>query len=167
MNAQFVTVRGTVELKEFLRAQRPEVRRALGRWDADLAVRAAARNQRFVVEETSRRRGFFATVESSPPTEEQVRAVVCFDNRVQVVAAAGSGKTSTMVARAAYAVQYKLVAPERILMLAFNRKAAQELQERVRRQLGDRGKLITTSTFHAFGLEVIGRASERKPRVGR
>ena len=42
---------------------------------------------------------FLDRVESRPLTEEQARAVICFDNRVQVVAAAGSGKTSTMVAR--------------------------------------------------------------------
>ena len=41
---------------------------------------------------------------------EQARAVVCFDNRVQVVASAGSGKTSTMVAKAAYALHRGLVA---------------------------------------------------------
>jgi DNA helicase-4 len=31
-------------------------------------------------------------VESKPLTEEQDQVVVCFDNRVQVVALAGSGK---------------------------------------------------------------------------
>ena len=43
---------------------------------------------------------------------------MCFDNRVQVLAAAGSGKTSVMVARAAYAVSRGFVAPGRILLLA-------------------------------------------------
>lgn len=57
-----------------------------------------------------------------PSAAEQVRAVVCFDNRVQVIAAAGSGKTSTMVARAAYAVQHGLGDPERILMLRSTRR---------------------------------------------
>jgi DNA helicase-4 len=47
--------------------------------------------------------------------------VVCFDNRVQVLAGAGSGKTSVMVARAAYAVDRGFVAPDRILLLAFNK----------------------------------------------
>ena len=57
--------------------------------------------------------------------------MVCFDNRVHVVAAAGSGKTSVMVARAAYAVQREFVPADRILLLAFNRDAATELQERI------------------------------------
>ena len=93
--------------------------------------------------------------------------MVCFDNRVQVVAAAGSGKTSTMVARAAYAVQHDVVPAERILMLAFNKKAAQELRDRVRRRVGPSGDQVTASTFHAFGLRVIGEATGRRPRVPR
>ena len=64
------------------------------------------------------------------------RAVVAFDNRVRVIAAAGSGKTSVMVARAAYAIERGFVPADRILMLAFNADAAKELQERVRTRLG-------------------------------
>jgi hypothetical protein len=76
---------------------------------------------------------FLDRVESKPLTEEQARAVICFDNRVQVVAAAGSGKTSTMVAKAAYAIDRGFVEPERIVMLAFNKDAAKELEERAQR----------------------------------
>ena len=165
LDGEFEQARQVSELQAYLRAQPAPVQQAMIWWDTDLAQHAAARNQRFLGEETDRRKGFFASVESSPLTAEQVQAVVCFDNRVQVVAAAGSGKTSTMVARAAYAVAHNLVPPESILMLAFNKKAAQELADRVRRRVGDRGRLITASTFHAFGLSVIGQASGRKPRV--
>ena len=58
--------------------------------------------------------------------------MVCFDNRVQVVASAGSGKTSTMVARAAYAIHRGFVTPERIILLAFNKQAAEERRQVVR-----------------------------------
>ena len=47
------------------------------------------------------------------------------------MASAGSGKTSVMVARAAYAVDRRFIKPERILLLAFNKAAAMELQQRV------------------------------------
>ncbi len=40
-------------------------------WDADLAVHAATRNQRFLTEEAARRRDFFATVEASPLTVDR------------------------------------------------------------------------------------------------
>lgn len=165
MDDRFRAARAEADLKAYLDAQPVHVHRALAWWDADLPSYAATRNQRFLGEEAARRRDFFATVEASPLTDEQVKAVVCFDNRVQVIAAAGSGKTSTIVARAAYAVQHHLVPPERILMLAFNKPAAQELQQRVRSRVGDRADQVTASTFHAFGLRVIGEASGRKPRV--
>ena len=45
-------------------------------------------------------RHFLDTIETQPLTDQQAAAVVTFDNRVQVVAAAGSGKMSVMVARA-------------------------------------------------------------------
>jgi DNA helicase-4 len=53
---------------------------------------------------------------------------ICMDDAVQIVAAAGSGKTSTMVARVGYALHEDLVQPEQILVLAFNRAVAEELR---------------------------------------
>lgn len=113
-------------------------------------------------------RPFFDTVESSPLTAEQARAVVTYDNRVNVIAAAGSGKTSVMVARAAYAVSRGLAKPEEIVLLAFNRDAAAELQTRIRRRFAAAGlpsQGVEATTFHAFGLKVIGLATGRKPTV--
>ncbi len=79
------------------------------------------------------------------------------DNRVQVVAAAGSGKTSVMVARAAYAIRHGVVEPQNVLLLAFNRAAAEELQARVEDRLSAAGvdaAGLKANTFHAFGLAV-------------
>jgi DNA helicase-4 len=91
--------------------------------DADLEPLVAEVNEEIVTLELESREEFFGNIEKTPLTEEQSRAVVCFDNRVQLLAAAGSGKTSVMVGRAAYAVQRGFVAPDRILALAFNRAA--------------------------------------------
>ena len=71
--------------------------------DANLESKVADCNEQIMASELSSRRPFFDTIEKTPLSDEQARAVVCFDNRVQVLAAAGSGKTSVMVARAAYA----------------------------------------------------------------
>lgn len=94
--------------------------------------------------------------------------MLCFADRVQVIASAGSGKTSTMVAKAGYALHAKLVDPEEILLLAFNKDAAEELQERVRdrlRPLGLLAEKVVARTFHGFGLDVIGHATGRRPKV--
>lgn len=57
--------------------------------------------------------------------------MLCLDNRVLLVAAAGSGKTSTMVAKAGHVLRRGYVAPDRMLLLAFNNDAASELRERL------------------------------------
>ena len=135
--------------------------------DSDLSRLVTETNEAVMAAELSTRRSFFDTIEKTPLTDEQARAVVCFDNRVQVLAAAGSGKTSVMVARAAYAVSRGFVPAERILLLAFNRNAADELQERVDARFAAAGidsSGVRASTFHSFGLGVIGRATGEKPR---
>jgi DNA helicase IV len=129
---------------------------------------AAAANARTLERELRDRRGFFDSVEKSPLTREQAEAVITFDNRVRVIAAAGSGKTSVMVARAAYAVEREYTSPERILVLAFNKDAAAELQERIEQRLNPLGidtARIRASTFHSFGLSMIGEATGAKPRL--
>ena len=82
----------------------------------------------------------FDAVERNALTDEQTDACICMDDAVQVVAAAGSGKTSTMVAKTGYVLHEKLAGPEQILLLAFNNDAAAELRERIRtleRQLSE------------------------------
>ncbi|WP_203336716.1 UvrD-helicase domain-containing protein [Nocardioides limicola] len=136
--------------------------------DGDHRAKIAATNHDILQRELASRRDFFDKVEKSPLTDEQAGAVVSFDNRVRVIAAAGSGKTSVMVARAAYAIERGFVSADRVLMLAFNTDAAHELRERVSTRLGALGLSsdgLTASTFHAFGLSVIGQATGRKPRI--
>ncbi|MDN4474644.1 UvrD-helicase domain-containing protein [Demequina sp. SYSU T00192] len=143
-------------------------RRALDFLSQDHRGRVAAANAEIARRELIAGRSFFDAVERTPLTDEQARAVVTFDNRVRVIAAAGSGKTSVMVARAAYAVRRGLVDPDRILMLAFNADAATELRGRVDARLGALGlpsEGIRASTFHAFGRAVIGEATGRAPRI--
>ncbi len=143
-------------------------RRVVEFLEVDLKTLVVDANNKILETELTFRREFFDTIEKSPLTTEQASAVVCFDNRVQVLAAAGSGKTSVMVARAAYAVARGFVAPERILLLAFNTAAAAELQDRVKTRFAEAGIDATglkASTFHAFGLELLGQATGCKPRV--
>lgn len=145
-----------------------DARELLAFVDQDLRAVTDATNGRILSDELRNQRAFFDTIESKPLTDEQASAVATFDNRVQVVAAAGSGKTSVMVARAAYAIRREFVPAERILLLAFNKDAAAELQERIDDRLNAAGidsSGLRASTFHAFGLNVIGKATQRKQRL--
>ncbi|MBN5030119.1 UvrD-helicase domain-containing protein [Stenotrophomonas maltophilia] len=141
---------------------------ALHDWQLDWPATWAEANATMATRERVLARDFLDRVESRPLTEEQARAVICFDNRVQVVAAAGSGKTSTMVAKAAYAIDRGFVEPERIVMLAFNKDAAKELEARAQQcfdRLGMGDTVVEARTFHALGLAIIAKATGRKPDI--
>jgi DNA helicase-4 len=156
------------ELRARLGADAVDADKAVRFWGGDHAGAARRRNGKFMTEEIEAHRDLFNSVESRPLTDEQARAVVCFDNRVQVVAAAGSGKTSTMVAKAAYAIRRGLVSPDRIVMLAFNQAAAAELQERAARafaRVGLNDVSVEAKTFHSLGAAIIGKGTGRKRHV--
>lgn len=133
----------------------------------------ARRNANWSQEEQERWRELFDTVEKSPLTAEQRKAVVDFENRNLLVAAAGSGKSSTLVAKVAYAVAKGLFKPNEILALAFNKKAAEELAARLRERLKDFAGVsaIRSETFHGLGNKVLSEhkrqniESERDKRI--
>ncbi len=113
-------------------------------------------------------KAFFETIEKSPLTDEQIEAVVCFDNRVLLVASAGSGKTSTMVAKCGYALKHGYFEQDKILLLAFNSDAADELRKRIHQRFAQHSlpyQDLSIKTFHAFGLEVIGKCLEKRPSI--
>jgi DNA helicase-4 len=144
------------------------VREALSLTPSGLGGNAEAHNQHFAERESIEYASFFRTVEKSPLNRAQIRACICFDSRVLTVAAAGSGKTSTMIAKAGYALISEIVRSDEILMLAFNADAAKELRQRAAERLGELGveaEKVNAKTFHKLGLDIIGQATGRKPRV--
>lgn len=111
---------------------------------------------------------FFRSVEKTPLSDEQIEAVLVHEDRNLVVASAGSGKTSTIVGKVGYLVVSGLYQPDEILTLAFADAAAKELNERIDTRLSPflkAGQAIRSSTFHALGLNIIGKATGHKPDV--
>ena len=72
-------------------------------------------------------------------------------DRFRVLAPAGSGKTKTLVNRILYLLNQGIPG-EKILALAFNKKARDEMQDRLERR-GVRG--VEVRTFHSFGYEIV------------
>ncbi|AQS36055.1 UvrD/REP helicase N-terminal domain [Shewanella psychrophila] len=95
----------------------------------------------------------FDSLEDNPLTPLQRQACVIDENNTLVIAGAGTGKTSTMAAKAAYLVKQGLAKPEEILMLAYGKDAMVELKERVYATAGLNS--VKVSTFHGLGKEII------------
>ena len=90
------------------------------------------------------------------------------DDHNLVVAAAGSGKTSVMVAKAGWIVERGDRRPEDLLLLAFAHKARAELEQRIKQRLGARvAAAVTSQTFHSLGLSIIGEAEGRRPALAK
>lgn len=87
-------------------------------------------NASFVDHEIVVFKQFFEAVEKNPLTSAQRRACVINEDHNLVLAGAGTGKTSTMIGRAGYLLASGQAQSDELLMLAFARKAAKEMQER-------------------------------------
>jgi DNA helicase IV len=133
----------------------------------DPSVKIAENNRRWIEKEVVRYKPFFDKVGRKGLTDEQRRACVLMADRSLVSAAAGSGKTSTLVGKVGYLLSAGHATKEEILLLAFNRSAAKEIGERIAADLSPMlgGGAIEARTFHGFGLSVIADATGKKPSV--
>ena len=107
---------------------------------------------------------FYNSVESNPLTTEQRLAVIRDNDKNLVLAAAGTGKTSVMVAKSLDLIAREVAKPEQILVLAYNKTAAEELKERFIKRAAHvnlNTKPPTILTFHALGLKLL--QSAKKP----
>jgi superfamily I DNA/RNA helicase len=88
---------------------------------------------------------------------DQLAAATAPPGPVLCVAPAGSGKTTTLVARVAWRID-EGTPPERICALTFNKRAADELGQRLKDALAplgmERGD-VRVRTFHALGREIL------------
>ena len=134
-------------------------------WLEDIDQSRLAHNQAWTTAMLSQYADFFAGIESSPLNPAQARAVVNGEKSLLVLAGAGSGKTSVLVARAGWLLARNEAAPEQILLLAFGRKAAQEMDERIESRLHTRD--ITARTFHSLALHIIQQGSKKVPTVSK
>jgi DNA helicase II / ATP-dependent DNA helicase PcrA len=103
-------------------------------------------------------------------TPDQRAAATAPPGPVLCLAPAGSGKTTTLVARIAWLVATGTPA-DRIAAIAFNKRAADELVERVGgalEPLGVAPGTVRIRTFHAFGREILRAAGQSvEPLVDR
>lgn len=135
----------------------------LKRWAALDTSTIDAIRTKYISEQKQYYQTLFDTIESNPLTEKQREACIIDDDNNLVLAGAGTGKTSTMVGRVAYLLASKQAVGQEILMLAFGKKAALEMRDRVTEKLGSTS--ISAWTFHVLGQIVISSVEGEKPSI--
>ena len=98
---------------------------------------------------------FFRSLETEgiKLNQAQLEAVRHGEGPGLVLAGAGSGKTRVLTVRTAYLLTVKKVNPKAIMLVTFSKKAADEMQERIRQLPGlaqTMVRAITTGTFHSI-----------------
>ncbi len=133
----------------------PEHISMLSPWILDTSEQLNQRNQRWIDTERLNWEVLFNQVESSPLNISQQQAVLLNDDHNLVLAGAGSGKTSVLTARVAYLLQSHLAQSEEILLVAFGRDAAGEMEQRLNNKLGIAADKVRVNTFHQLGLSIL------------
>ncbi|MDY9927817.1 UvrD-helicase domain-containing protein, partial [Methanosarcina sp.] len=96
---------------------------------------------------------------SFPLDNSQKRAIVTDDTHNLVVAGAGSGKTEVLITRTAYLTERTpdKVDAKKILILAYQNKAAEEVKKRLKERFGIEEAEVRT--FHSLGKKILEEGS--------
>ena len=87
---------------------------------------------------------------------EQAAAATFGEGPLLIIAGAGTGKTRTLIYRLAHLIDTG-TPPERILLLTFTRRAAQEMLARAERLVGSACRGVNGGTFHGTGHRLLRR----------
>lgn len=115
-------------------------------------------NRDFIARELSECKTYFDNVLGTYPLDPQQRdSIVKLEDNCLVIASAGSGKTSTILGKAKYLVEKRNIAPSKILLITYTKKAATELQERMKIDG------MTCCTFHKLAKDIIAQVTGQAP----
>lgn len=87
------------------------------------------------------------------PDNEQLEIISTFGVNTQVIARAGSGKTSTIVNKTIFLHKHCNVRPNQIMLLAFNADAITEIKQRLEPHF--KSNLPYILTFHALAYSIV------------
>ena len=119
-------------------------------------------NENFIRVESKKYDNLFSNIDGKSLDLQQRAAVITDEDRILVLAGAGSGKTLTIAAKVKYLCDIQKIKPEEILLISFTNKSAQEMTDRIQEKLGIN---IKATTFHKFGLDIITNTDHRRPDV--
>ena len=89
--------------------------------------------------------------------QKQQEAVESIYPVTAVIAGPGTGKTKTLIEKILYLIERRKVKPSQITAVTFTNKAAQEMRERLEKELGNKRALkqIQIGTFHSICLDIL------------
>ena len=87
-------------------------------------------NENYIRSESIKYDDLFSNIDGKSLDEQQRTAVITDEDRILVLAGAGSGKTLTIAAKVKYLCEIKKVDPTDILLISFTRKSAQEMTDK-------------------------------------
>lgn len=119
-------------------------------------------NALFIQNESKRCDEMLSNIDGKSLDLQQRTAVINDEDRILVLAGAGSGKTLTIAAKVKYLCEQKSVNPKDILLLSFTKKSAKEMTDRIQGKLGIQ---VEAGTFHKLGLDIIKQADGARPEV--
>lgn len=89
-------------------------------------------------------------------TREQSEAAERMGSPVIVDAGPGTGKTRTLVARVRFLLEKHGARPENVLVLTFSNEACDELNDRLRGEIGEElSSAVAVKTFHGLGVTIL------------
>ena len=121
-----------------------------------------AMNEAFLTSRSQNCDSLLSNIDGKSLDKQQRTVVLSDEPRTLVLAGAGSGKTLTIAGKVKYLCQECNIAPEDILLIAFTKKSAEEMTERISGRLGIP---INATTFHKLGLDIITAAEGKRPEV--
>ena len=134
-------------------------------WQQSGADSLTRYNQAFIDNQKQCYQRLFDELENQPLTEQQRDACIISDDANLVLAGAGCGKTSVMLGRCAYLLASERAQAAEIIILAFAKDAAQEMQARLQLRLPQ--AQIKVKTFHGLGLDIIAAVEGRRPVIAK
>lgn len=110
-------------------------------------------NKKLMKDEYVKNRSFFDDFNGYELDECQRNVVLSDEKTSKIIAGAGSGKTSTLLAKMKYLLDYRNVSQNRILFISFSNASVNDLKDKIKEILGDND--IDVFTFHKLGGEIL------------
>ncbi len=91
--------------------------------------------------------------------EQQLEAVNAIKGPIRIIAGPGSGKTRTLISKTQHLIENYNINPNRILIITFTNKAANEIKNRINDSIGINVRNVFT--FHGLGAFFLRTEAER------